>query len=434
MKTFTNNITSLSHDGRGITHPSGKVTFIKGALPGEKIHAEYTNKRAQFDEARVLSIENAHSDRQAPPCIHFGLCGGCQLQHMSPHLQIQHKQTVVLEQVKQFGQVTPTRVLPPLLGATEGYRRKARIGARYVRKKQRLLVGFREQNGRYLADLQGCEVLDPRVGKCFPALTDLIAGLSIYEHIPQIEMAAGDTEVALIFRHMKPLTATDEAALIHFGQTHHLHIYLQPDGHASIHKIEPKDDHPWLRYTLKEQNIVFDFHPTDFIQVNSDINQKMITQALSLLALDENDQILDLFCGLGNFSLPMARYAAHVTGVEGDPEMVKRAMHNARLNSLDNLAFYSTDLMGDVRDYPWFKKTYDKIVLDPPRVGAAMLIEQIASLKAKLILYVSCHPATLARDAGLLKAQGYVLEDLGVMDMFPHTDHVEAMALFKKRG
>ncbi|MBY0544988.1 MAG: 23S rRNA (uracil(1939)-C(5))-methyltransferase RlmD [Gammaproteobacteria bacterium] len=429
---FETNITDLSHEGRGIAHINGKTTFIHGALPGETVKAQYTNKRASFDEAKLVEVIQASPERVTPPCQHFGVCGGCSLQHMSPTLQIQYKQAILLNQFQHFGQVVPEQILAPLTGITEGYRRKGRLGVRYVRKKQRLLVGFREMaNGRMLADIKQCEVLDPRVGHHIEDLAALISGLTHYDHIPQIEVAAGDDALALIIRHMVPLDETEHKQLCDFGQLHGFEMYLQPAGIDSIHKIWPDDGVSRLSYKIDDEKLEMRFHPTDFTQVNADINQKMIAQALALLDLQATDRVLDLFCGLGNFTLPMAKHCQHVTGIEVDAGMVKRGYENAAHNGLENIAFYSTNLMEDFTHAPWFKPIYDKVLIDPPRTGAEEIVTKIAALNVKRIVYVSCHPATLARDAGILAKQGYRLKAAGVMDMFPHTEHVESIALFE---
>jgi 23S rRNA (uracil1939-C5)-methyltransferase len=429
---FMTTITDLSHDGRGIAHINGKTTFVKGALPNETVSAQYTNKRSQFDEAQLVEVITPSAERVQPPCQHFGVCGGCSIQHMSPALQIQHKQQVLLNQLKHFGHVEPESILPPLTGPTLGYRRKGRLGVRYVRKKQRLLVGFREINGRMLADLKQCEVLDPRVGKKLTDLAALITNLTHYDHIPQIEVAAGDDKVALIFRHMVALDDVEKQQLCAFGQAHHFDIYLQPAGMDSIHKIYPDDGNLRLSYKLPHEQLELLFHPADFTQVNIDINQQMIQQALNLLDLSSTDTVLDLFCGLGNFTLPMAKHCRHVTGVEGDANMVKRGYENAQHNHIENVDFYSANLMEDITHAPWFKPGYDKILIDPPRAGAQEIVTHIAKLAVKRIVYVSCHPATLARDAGILVQQGYRLKCVGAMDMFPHTEHVESIAMFEK--
>lgn len=429
---FETTITTLSHDGRGIAHINGKTTFIKNALPGETIRATYTNKRSQFDEAILNEVLIPSADRAMPPCAHFGVCGGCSLQHMSPALQIQYKQEVLLNHLQHFGNIQPETLLSPLTAATTQYRRKARLGVRYVRKKQRLLVGFRENNGRYLAELSSCAVLDSRIGTKLTLLADCIMQLKHYDHIPQIEVAAGDSQIALIFRHLQPLDPEEITLLMQFGDQHHFDIYLQPAGMESIHKIWPQAQPERLTYAIPQENLQLAFHPAHFTQVNAQINLQMIQQALHLLDLQPEDTVLDLFCGLGNFTLPMAKHSQHVIGVEGDAAMVKQGYENATLNQLSNVEFYSTNLMEDFTHQPWFKKTYTKILLDPPRAGAEAIVNQIAKLKAKRIVYISCNTATLARDAGILVKQGYRLKTAGIMDMFPHTAHVESIALFER--
>lgn len=437
---FEATISDLSHDGRGISHINGKTTFISGALPNETIKAQYTNKRSQFDEAKLIEVIIPSPERVTPPCQHFGVCGGCSLQHMSPALQIQHKQGVLLNHLKHFGQIEPEEILSPITGPSVGYRRKGRLGVRFIRKKERLLIGFREINPRMLADLKQCEVLDPRVGHHLTDLVDLVSNLAHYDHIPQIEVAMGDDKVALIFRHMVPFDEAEIKQLCEFGQAHKFDIYLQPAGMDSVHKIWPQDQSMCLSYQVNidssrmvSQLSTFEmlFHPADFTQINADINQKMIQQALTLLDLSPNDSVLDLFCGLGNFTLPMAKQAKQVTGVEGDAAMVKRGYENAAHNHIENVSFYSANLMEDCTQMPWFKPVYEKILIDPPRTGAEAIITQLARLKAKRIVYVSCNPATLARDAGILVKLGYSLKCTGIMDMFPHTEHVESIALFE---
>jgi 23S rRNA (uracil1939-C5)-methyltransferase len=432
QQNFTATITELSHEGRGIAHVDGKITFITGALPTETVEATYTHRRKNLDEARVVEILEPSNLRSTPACAHFGICGGCSMQHMQAELQVQYKQGVLLNHLQHFGQVTPDTLLPPLVGDSYGYRRKARLGVRYVRKKQRLLVGFREINGRYLADVEACEVLDPRIGHKLIALRELIEKLPHYDHIPQVEVAAGDTDIALVLRHMVALTDDEIQQFCDFAALHNFHLYLQPGGTDTIHKIWPRDNRERLSYHLTTGNVELLFHPADFTQVNVSINQQMVAHAIELLALTSNDRVLDLFCGLGNFTLPLARFCKQVTGVEGDAKMVERGYENAAHNNLTNVEFYSADLFSDFTHLPWFKPVYDKILLDPPRSGAEAIIRQLPALNVNTIVYVSCNPATLARDAGIMVAHGYRLSKAGVMDMFPHTSHVESIALFEK--
>ena len=335
-------ITALSHDGRGIAKLDGKTTFIRGGLPGETVEFIYSRKSAKFDEGQVSEVLSPAANRVEPPCEFFGLCGACNFQHLNPSDQIQHKQTVLLEQLKHIAGTEPAEILPPLTAETEGYRRKARLGVRYVRKKERVLVGFREIAGRYLADMRSCKILHPSVGQELQALAELIQSLSLYEEIPQIEVAVGDDATALVFRHLKPLPEEDQTALIEFAKPKGLHIYLQSGGPETVKQIYPMPATNRLSYHLLDQSLTLQFHPNDFTQVNAAINQQMLTQALGLLDLKPNETALDLFCGLGNFSLALAKQCQHVTAIEGEKAMVERGYENAKLNGIDNITFPSS--------------------------------------------------------------------------------------------
>jgi 23S rRNA (uracil1939-C5)-methyltransferase len=424
-------ISSLSHDGRGIARINGKTTFIFGALPGEEVLFTYTRQHSKFDEGQVQQVLKAAPERVAPACPHFGVCGGCSLQHMQGDAQIRFKQEVLLEQLQHIGQVQPENILAPLTGPLWEYRHKGRLSVKYVYKKNKVLVGFRELDARFIADLQTCSVLHASIGKKIVLLSALIEKLETKEHIPQIEIAIGGTTTALIIRHLLPLTRIDEQHLREFAATHYMHIYLQAKGPDSISKFWPEDDYPFLTYELEKYQLTLQFRPTDFTQVNPIINQSMIEQALKLLDLKPTDTVLDLYCGLGNFTLPMARFSQKVIGVEGSMAMVEQACNNASTNKIQNVEFYCADLMANDYNAPWAQQKYDKILLDPPRTGARELIEYMPNFQAKRIVYVSCNPATLARDAGELIKQGYRLKAVGVMDMFPHTSHVESIACFE---
>lgn len=435
-------IDSLSHDGRGIATIEGKKAFVFGALPGERVNFKLTASKKGYDEGDLVELLSEPSaDRVTPPCVHFGQCGGCNSQHLKQEAALAHKQKVVLDNMLHMGQVTPEEVLPPIVGPTQGYRRKARLGVRYVFKKESLLVGFRERTSNRIAIMDSCKILDPQVGELISDLKILIRALDRFESIAQIEVAIGMDTVALVIRHLEALSSEDEAAFIAFAKTHsdiNLAIYLQPKGPETVHKLYPDDQKTLLEYelTLNTQEVLrFQFHPLDFVQVNVDINQKMVNQALELLEAQPSDTILDLFCGLGNFTLPIAKKAGVVVGVEGALSSIVRAKANAELNGSDNTQFYVKDLTKplDHGDEIWANISYDKIVLDPPRTGAKEIVECIDRWKAKVIVYISCNPATLARDAGILVHQkGYRLKKLGIIDMFPHTAHVETMALFVK--
>ncbi|MEE2731282.1 MAG: 23S rRNA (uracil(1939)-C(5))-methyltransferase RlmD [Pseudomonadota bacterium] len=426
----TIDITALSHDGRGIGRIEGKTTFVDSALPGETVRFVYTQKRGKFDEGRAVDVLQASPDRVAPRCAQADICGGCSLQHMSPQAQIEMKQGVLLEQLQHFGALQPQEVLPPMIGPIYGYRRKARLGVKFVIKKEAVLVGFREKRNSFLAQIDQCHVLAEEVGLRFPELKALIMSLDAKNSLPQIEVAKGDDGVALIVRHLEPLREQDQQRLQAFCEQHALQLYLQPGGNHTVHKVWPQGEER-LHYRLPQFDLEMKFHPTDFTQVNQEINQDMIARALEFMDVQPDERILDLFCGLGNFTLPLATRAAQVVGVEGDDAMVVRGRENAAHNGLDNVAFYGADLTQPFDDQPWGQGGFDKILIDPPRSGALEIVSKMTVFKPRRIVYVSCNPATLARDAGELKKQGYKLLKAGVMDMFPHTTHVESIAVFE---
>jgi len=424
-------ITDLSHDGRGIAHREGKTLFVEGALPGERAAVEITRKQRHFDEGRVQEFLLTSPERVEPQCAHFSVCGGCSLQHFSPEGQIQAKHRVLVENLHRIAKVEPKRWLSPLVGATWGYRRKARLSVKYVEKKGRALVGFREKNGRYVADIQRCEVLHPHVGERLDDLSALIQSLDARLVIPQIEVAVGDQLTALVFRHLQPLSENDKNLLIEFAKRFNFGIFLQSAGVDSVHPLWP--DQISLQFSLAAYSLNMQFHPLDFIQVNADMNHRMLAQAMQLLEPTSEDRILDLFCGLGNFTLPMARFAGEVTGVEGESGLVSRARENAKRNGLSNVQFHTADLSQNQRQASWAKVSFNKLLLDPPRSGADAVLEYFPTKTMDKILYVSCHPGSLARDAATLVHQhGFTLIAAGVMDMFPHTAHVESMALFER--
>lgn len=426
-------IEKLTPEGRGVAHINGKVTFIDFALPGERVMFQYTRTSSKFDEGRALEVLQASADRVQPLCAHFGLCGGCSLQHMRAEAQIAAKQQTMLDQLQHMAGVQPAAILPPLSGPIWGYRHKARLGVKFVFKKNKVLVGFREKSESLLADLSHCKVLYASVGEKLELLGQLIMGMAARSTLPQIEVAVSDSVTALVFRHLEPLNADDQQKLIQFAQQNNVSIYLQPGGMDSVHPLWPTQPE-LLRYRLENHNITIEFSPMDFTQVNPAINRQMLDRALQLLDLQPHEKVLDLFCGLGNFTLPMARKAAHVTGVEGAVEMVLKARSNARLNAIENVEFHAADLSADLTGYPWLNQKYDKILLDPPRTGAMEMLRYLGKLNASRIVYVSCNPATLARDAQVLVNEyGYKLKAAGVMDMFPHTAHVESLAVFEKK-
>lgn len=430
-KTITVHITKLSHEGRGIAQEQGKTHFILNALPTETVFAEITRHHAKYDEGIAREVLTTSPERTSPPCSYYLTCGGCSLQHLKTSAQIQFKETLLKEQLKHFGHCEAETILPPLQAETLGYRRKARLGVKYVQKKQKVLVGFRELNGRYIADLDHCPVLHPAFGKKLTVLSELIQSLSNFQHIPQIECAMGDEDPAIILRHLSPFIEEDLLKLIEFSKAQHIAVFLQSKGIDSIKKLWPEDQNDYLSYTLPEYQLTFQFHPTDFTQVNLAMNRVMLKQALALLALDENDEVLDLFCGIGNFSLPIAKFVKSVLGVEGSQLMVERAFHNARLNQITNAHFIAADL---TQEFQFTKNLkINKVLIDPPRTGAFEVLPHILSLNSERIVYVSCNPSTFARDAHFLTEHGYRLTHAGVMDMFPHTQHVESMGLFLRK-
>lgn len=431
---MTIEITKFSHDGRGVARDAaGKTIFIDGVLPGERVTYTITKNKRRFSEAKVMEILEPAPQRVVPKCAHFLSCGGCAQQHISTSAQLAAKQQGVLEQLEHFGGVQAANILPPLTGPLWGYRNKARLGVRYVIKKEKVLVGFRERQSNYLAEIDSCVILHPQIGLLITPLKELLASLIAYQDIAQIEVAVGDTRMALILRNLVTLSASDEQKLVDFATKHNFDLYLQPANADSAYKLWPQDDLMRLYYTLPAYNLTMGFHPLDFTQINPVLNRSMLEQALRLIALDAQDRVLDLFCGLGNFSLPMARIARHVTGVEGSSNMVARAYENALHNNISNVSFYAADLTLDQQESDWAKQAYTKVLLDPPRSGAMEILPLLAKMGIDIILYVSCNPATLARDSGILTKQyGYKLLNLGIMDMFPHTMHVETMALFKR--
>ena len=427
-------VEKLSHEGRGIAHDEGKVAFVFGGLPQEKVWTRFIGSRRRYLEGFAEKIENPNPDRVEPLCPHFGSCGGCMLQHLSPMAQVQFKEEVLLEQLAQFGKVTPQKVLPPLVGKHWHYRTKARLGVKFVIKKDRLLVGFHEQKNAKVADLEQCPVLTEKVSDLMVPFRTLVQSLDAFDTLPQVEVAVGDSATAFVVRHMAPLSSSDEQALIQFAQENDIWLYLQPKGPDTVHKIWPQDNKVFLQYALPAENLRYEFHPNDFTQVNPEMNVLMVERAMALLDIQPHENILDLFCGLGNFSLPLAKRAQSVVGVEGSLEMVGRATHNAALNDLKNTSFHAADLYEPFDSAPWASQKYDKILIDPPRSGAEPLLPWLSKQGAKKLLYVSCNPATLARDVGLCVHEfGWTLESVGVMDMFPHTKHVEAMALLVRK-
>jgi 23S rRNA (uracil1939-C5)-methyltransferase len=425
-------VTDLSHEGRGIAHIDGKTVFIDDALPGERVELRIVNRTRTFDEAQLVQVIQPSDMRTEARCAHFGICGGCALQHFAPQGQIAFKQRQLLEAFTRIGKVEPQRVLEPLSAEVWNYRRKARLAARYVPKKQRTVVGFRERSTSFITDVKRCDVLVAPMDRLVEPLSLLVTQLSIRDRVPQIEVAVADNAVALVVRILEPLTDADRELLLSFAREHSVDLYVQPGGYDTVAPLSPAPKA--LEYRLAEFDVTLNFLPADFVQVNARLNEMMIARAIELLQPQASDRVLDLFCGIGNFSLPLARRSGHVTGVEGDQALIARARENATRNAINNADFFAANLMGeDFVSAPWALRKYDRVLLDPPRAGAREVLPVIAKANAHTIVYVSCHPASLARDAGLLVNEyGFKLDSAGVMDMFPHTAHVESIALFTK--
>lgn len=428
---FPATIESLTQEGRGVAHINGKTTFISRALPGEVIKFVYTNRKKHFDEGDAITIEQPSPDRISPPCPHFEQCGACSMQHLSTEKQIEVKQQALFDQLQRIGKTQAQHHLPPLKGPVWGYRRRARLGVKYVIKKNRVLVGFRERRSHFLADISHCPVLDPRVGEHLTDIASAINTLDARATIAQIEVSCSDDRVALVFRHLEPLNPQDKTRLSDFGQAHNFDIYLQPGGTDSVYPL----DAPRVGDLHDQQpayQIAIGFKPLDFTQVNAAINRDMVQLALKWLDIKPGDHALDLFAGLGNFTLPMARFAKKVTAIELEPAMVQRAEASARANGITNTQHQVGNLFEPDPTLAWMQQSFDRILLDPPRAGAEALLAHIARMHPKRIVYISCHPGTLARDAhSLIHEHGYTLIAAGVMDMFPHTAHIESIAVFE---
>ena len=421
-------VTALSHDGRGIARLKGKTLFIEDALPREEVAFRLVRRHREFDEAALVEVIQASADRVAPRCAHFGACGGCVLQHLDPAAQIAAKQQTLLDNLRRIGGVAPREVLAPLTGPVWGYRRRARLS---VNTAGNLRVGFTERHGNRITATERCHVLDPKVGGLIAPLTEMLGTLSIAAHIPQIEVAVGEEATVLLLRVLSPPTERDKALLVQFEDAHAVRFELQAKPGS---RGEPlRGAAATLSYKLPESGVEIAFDPADFIQVNGEVNCRLVQLALEELAPTRGDRVLDLFSGLGNFTLPLARVTSSVAGVEGEQGLVERARRNAERNGLANVEFYQADLFEKQQLGEWARRRYDRILMDPPRSGAREIIASFPSLGAVKLVYVSCHPATLARDAKLLVAeQGWRLERAGVLDMFPHTAHVESIAVFAK--
>lgn len=427
-EAVTLDIETLSHDGRGVARFNGKATFVSDALPGETVLARLTESKSKYNLAQIEQILTASPDRVTPFCPHYEQCGGCDLQHLSASRQVELKQTQVLEQLQRIGQCSPEETLPPLRAATDHYRRSARIGINQLSDGEPI-VGFRRHNSNLLCQIDSCPVLEPRLDNLFAAIRAQLSPLGDIKHITQLDVDLGDQQGFLTIRHKKPLNAEAIQAFQQLAADYQLALAFQGTK-TSDPGVEQPETASGMTAAYQLNGLTLNFRPGDFIQVNAQINQQMIDQAIRLLEPAPGDQILDLFCGLGNFTLPLAQQGAAVTGIEGSVAMVSQAQLNAQQNNLTDCEFHCANLTEDLSRLTWYRKPYNKIVLDPPRAGAQEIIGQLCALKADKILYISCNPGALARDTQALKQEGYRLQKFLVMDMFPQTHHIESMALF----
>jgi len=427
-------VRDVTAEGNGVVAgDDGKAVFVDGALTGEHIVFQRRKQKRRYDEADLLEVLEPSPDRVTPKCTYFLNCGGCIWQHLDSEQQILMKQDVLLQAFTRLGGVTPAAVMPPLQGSSWGYRRRARFAARYVDGKERMLVGFRERQKPLVADMASCETVDPALSQLLPKLQQLIGSMDLVREVPQIEASVGEAETSLVFRVLAEPGAADIDKLMAFAEAESVTVLLQRKGSDTITQLLSDAAPENLFFTIPDFDIRLEFGPVDFIQVNHEINLRMIQQAVDWLQLKSTERVLDLFCGLGNFSLPLARRVAWVTGVEGEVRSVEGARANAERNGLENTDFHAGDLFDAELEALWMKQPYDIVLLDPPRAGAAEIMPVLKRINAAKLLYVSCHPGTLARDSKtLVEELGYKLVQAGVIDMFPQTGHVESMALFEK--
>jgi len=421
-------IIDLTHDGVGVADLDGRKIFVADALPGERVEIALRKRRRKVQEAELTRVLEPSPSRVQPQCEYFGRCGGCALQHLEHGAQVPFKQQVVAGALKRIGNVEPLEWLPPVVSEPWHYRRRARLGVKYVTGKNRVLVGFRERARPYITDMQSCPVLMPPVDSLLGELAELIEKSSVKDQLPQIEVAVADDAVALVFRVLADPSAADTEAFRAFGARFGLDMYWQRGGPGTI---VPLDRARALTYRLSEFGLGFEFLPTDFVQVNIAVNAELVSTAVRLAEIQAGDRVLDLYCGLGNFSLPLAQRAGELLGVEGDAGLVARAVRNAARNGIANTRFVAADLMAP--GWGFYRERWDVVVLDPPRTGAEGPVAELDASGVRRVVYVSCHPATLARDArSLVERHGFTLRTARVFDMFPHTHHVEALALFTR--
>jgi 23S rRNA (uracil1939-C5)-methyltransferase len=429
----TGAVVALTHEGDGIVR-DGKAVFIPGALPGEIVRFRRTLRHRQYDDGFLLEVIRSSAARVTPPCAHFGICGGCALQHLDPAAQLAAKEIELRDNLERIARVTPPNWLAPLAGPARGYRRRARLSAKFVAKKARVLVGFRERFKPYVSAIATCEVLEPQAAALIGPLSDALTALSIRDCVPQIEVSVADNAVAFVLRVLAQPSEADLEVLRSFEASHQVRLYLQDGGLDSVRRLISVPLEEPLRYALPAFGLELEFAPTDFIQVNRQVNEALVTRAIDLLELDANSQVLDLFCGIGNFTLALARRAARAVGVEGDERLIARARHNAERHALGNAQFHCLDLCAPAAaDASCMQMAYSHVVIDPPRAGARAMLPTVARLDPERILYISCHPGSLARDIGMLVHDyGFILQAAGVLDMFPHTMHVESLAVLDR--
>ncbi|MGY5613909.1 23S rRNA (uracil(1939)-C(5))-methyltransferase RlmD [Vibrio brasiliensis] len=417
-------IEKLDHHGAGMAYQNNKPIFIEGALPGEQVLAQLTESKSKFARAKLIKIQQPSQQRIEPFCAHYHECGGCNMQHLSSAAQQEYKQQTLSQLMSKFAGQS-IELDAPILGDSQSYRRRARVSIKLNKKTRQLEFGFRKKNSQDIVNVTHCPVLDTELDALLAALYSLLRGFSNQENIGHLELVKGDNTNVIVLRHLKPLKAQDQQALEDFSQQQGAALYLMPES-DQLNRVVGESAH------YREAGVTIPFEPNNFIQVNQKVNQAMVQQAITWLELTAQDRVLDLFCGLGNFSLPIAKQVMSVVGVEGVDVMVEKAASNAQFNQIDNASFYQANLEQDVSGQLWAAEKFDKILLDPARAGASGIIEQISALGASRVVYVSCNPATLARDSQSLLSQGYRLQKLGMLDMFPHTSHLESMALFVK--
>jgi 23S rRNA (uracil1939-C5)-methyltransferase len=425
-------IESLDHEARGITRLEGKTIFVDGALPGEVVEYASFRRKPSYELAHLVNVISGSVARVRPHCEYFGICGGCAMQHLEASAQVAVKQRVLEDSLWHIGRVRPEQILPPIQGAPWGYRHRARLGVRYVPKKGGALIGFHERRSSYIADMRSCAILPPHVSDLLLPLRELISALSIPDRLPQIEVAVGEQCTALVLRILDPLNAHDEDLLRHFADRHDVVFYLQPKGPDTVYRFYPVPG-PRLSYRLPEFGLELEFRPTDFTQVNHAVNRVLVRRAMRLLDPRPGERIADMFCGLGNFTLPIARSGASVVGVEGSQALVERGRESAIKNGLaGQVEFGVANLFACTPESLAALGRFDKMLIDPPREGAIEVIGALGDDAPGRIVYVSCNPATLARDAALLVDKGYAFKAAGAVNMFPQTGHVESVAVFQR--